>query len=230
VTDAMILHRLLHALFDKGTTFVMTSNYHPDLLYPEGLHRDRFLPAIDLLKSKLDIVKVDGGVDYRRLAMEQVELFHCPLGEQADSALRTAFESIAETDDESPVLTIERREIRALRRAGGIVWFDFPTLCGGPRSQLDYLEIAGRFHTVVLSGVPRLGAAMSSEARRFTWLIDVLYDHRTRLVMSAACPPEDIYVAGALAGEFQRTVSRIVEMQSREYIESERRPVAELQE
>ncbi|HYF61016.1 MAG TPA: cell division protein ZapE, partial [Burkholderiaceae bacterium] len=134
---------------------------------------------------------------------------------------------IAESEDEDPLIRIESREIRALRRAGGVIWFDFATLCGGPRSQLDYLEIATRFHTVILSDVPAMSASMSSEARRFTWLVDVFYDQKVKLLISAECPPEALYTSGAMAHEFPRTVSRLVEMQSREYLEAPRRGVAE---
>lgn len=223
IADAMILYRLLTALFSHGVVFVMTSNYPPDGLYPDGLHRDRVLPAIALLMSKLDVLNVDSGNDYRRRALEQVEAYHTPLGAASDRALRHAFVAIAEAAEENPMLHIEAREIRALRRAGGIVWFDFHTLCGGPRSQNDYLELASRFHTVILSGVPRMSVAMSSEARRFTWLIDVFYDHRIKLIMSAEVEAEALYTTGVLANEFQRAVSRITEMQSREYLESSRR-------
>ncbi|SNS58749.1 cell division protein ZapE [Noviherbaspirillum humi] len=226
IADAMILYNLLKALFENGVSFIMTSNYVPDALYPEGLHRDRILPAIGLLKDKLDILNVDAGLDYRKRALEQVEAYHTPLGAEADRALRHAFAAIAETEDEDPRIHIEAREIKALRRAGGVVWFDFATLCGGPRSQNDYLELSSRFHTIVLSGIPRMSAAMSSEARRFTWLIDVLYDHKVKLLMSAEVEPEELYTEGMLANEFHRTVSRIIEMQSHEYMESERRDVA----
>jgi len=226
IADAMILYNLLKALFDNGVSFVMTSNYMPDTLYPDGLHRDRILPAIALLKDKLDILNVDAGVDYRKRVLDQVEAYHTPLGAAADQALRTAFATIAESADEDPRIQIEAREIRALRRAGGVIWFDFGTLCGGPRSQNDYLEIASQFHTVILSSVPRMSAAMSSEARRFTWLIDVLYDHKVKLLMSAEVEPDQLYTEGMLANEFHRTVSRIIEMQSSEYMDSERRDVA----
>jgi cell division protein ZapE len=225
IADAMILYNLLGALFENGVSFIMTSNYAPDTLYPDGLHRDRMLPTIALLKEKLDILNVDAGVDYRKRALEQVEIYHWPLGGDADRALRHAFSTVAEAADEEPVIRIEAREIRSLRRAGGVIWFDFATLCGGPRSQNDYLEIANQFHTVILSGTPRMSASMSSEARRFTWLIDVLYDHRVKLLMSAEVPPEELYTQGMLANEFHRTVSRIIEMQSREYMESARRDV-----
>lgn len=226
IADAMILYNLLKALFDNGVSFIMTSNYVPDALYPDGLHRDRILPAIALLKERLDVLNVDAGNDYRKRALQQVEAYHTPLGAAADHALRNAFTGLADTAEEDPRVHIEAREIKALRRAGGVIWFDFSTLCGGPRSQNDYLEIASRFHTVILSGVPRMSAAMSSEARRFTWLIDVLYDHKVKLLMSAEVEPEELYTEGMLANEFHRTVSRIIEMQSAEYMESERRDVA----
>ena len=187
ITDAMILHRLLAAMFANGVGFVTTSNFKPDDLYPNGLHRDRILPAIALLNARLEVVNVDNGTDYRRRTLEQVQLYHTPLGGEADAAMSAAFDRLAEVRDEDPVLHIESREIEARRRAGGVVWFDFKTLCGGPRSQNDYLEIATQFHTVLLSDVPHMPVSMASPARRFTWLIDVLYDRRVKLIMSACC-------------------------------------------
>ena len=225
VTDAMILHRLLAALFANRVSIVTTSNFHPDALYPNGLHRDRILPAIELLKDKLEVVGVDHGTDYRRRAMEQVQSYHCPLDAAADAALTRAFEQLAEVRDEAPLLRIEQREIVALRKAGGVVWFDFKTLCGGPRSQNDYLEIASRFHTLILSGVPQMPPRMASEARRFTWLVDVLYDRRVKLIMSAEVAPEALYTEGPLAHEFPRTASRLNEMQSVDFVALARREV-----
>ncbi|MBG9386804.1 cell division protein ZapE [Caenimonas aquaedulcis] len=225
ITDAMILHRLLDALFDNGVGFVTTSNFKPDDLYPNGLHRDRLLPAIDLLNEKLEVISVDNGVDYRGRMMEQVQLYHTPLGPEADKAMDEAFTQLAESRDEDPVLHIEAREIRARRKAGGVVWFDFRTLCGGPRSQNDYLEIATQFHTVLLSDVPHMPVRMASEARRFTWLVDVLYDRRVKLIMSAAVPPDALYTEGPLAHEFPRTISRLHEMQSAEFLALEHRTV-----
>ncbi len=227
IADAMILYNLFSALFANGVSFVITSNYAPDDLYPDGLHRDRMLPAIAMLKDKLHIINVDAGIDYRKRVMEQVSSYHTPLGAKADAALREAYTRIAETGDEDPIIRIESREIRALRRAGGIIWFDFSTLCCGPRSQNDYLEIADRFHTVILSGIPEMSLAMSSEARRFTWLIDVFYDHKVKLLMSAEVAPDQLYTQGVLAKEFHRTVSRIIEMQSREYMDAPRRQTAD---
>jgi cell division protein ZapE len=225
VTDAMILHRLLDALFANRVSIVTTSNFHPDGLYPNGLHRDRILPAIELLKSRLEIVNVDAGTDYRQRTLAQIDMLHCPLGAEAEAAMARAFGQLAEARDEAPVMQIEQREIRALRRAGGVVWFDFRTLCGGPRSQNDYLEIASRFHTVLLSNVPQMPPRLASEARRFTWLVDVLYDRRVKLVMSCAVPPEELYTEGPLAHEFPRTVSRLHEMQSAEFLALARRDV-----
>jgi len=225
ITDAMILDRLLTALFDNGVGFVTTSNFKPDDLYPNGLNRDRLLPAIAMLNSQLTVLNVDNGTDYRGLTLEQLQLYHCPLGESADAAMQDAFERLAETQDEAPVLQIESRMIYARRKAGGLVWFDFKTLCGGPRSQNDYLELATQFHTVLLSDVPHMPPRMSSEARRFTWLIDVLYDRRVKLIMSGEVPAEQLYTEGQMAHEFVRTVSRINEMQSAEFLALERRDV-----
>lgn len=225
VTDAMILHRLLDSMAKHGVGMVTTSNFHPDGLYPDGLHRDRILPAIELLKKTMEVINVDNGTDYRRRTLEQVQLYHCPLGPEADLAMKAAFDRLAECHDEDPVLHIEARNIQAIRKAGGVVWFDFRTLCGGPRSQNDYLELATQFHTVLLSNVPHMPVNMASQARRFTWLVDVLYDRRVKLIMSAAVPAEALYTEGPLAHEFPRTVSRLNEMQSAEFLALERRQV-----
>jgi cell division protein ZapE len=225
VTDAMILHRLLESLFDNRVSIVTTSNFHPDGLYPNGLHRERILPAIELLKEKMEVLSVDNGTDYRRRTLEQVELYHCPLDEGAERALTEAFNRLAEAKDEAPVMHIEHRELQARRKAGGVVWFDFKTLCGGPRSQNDYLEIATQFHTVLLSNVPQMAPRHASEARRFTWLVDVLYDRRVKLILSAAVPPEQLYTEGPMSHEFPRTVSRLNEMQSAEFLALAKRDV-----
>lgn len=225
VTDAMILHRLLDALFNRRVSIVTTSNFHPDALYPNGLHRERILPAIDLLKDRLEVISADGGVDYRQRTMQRLALYHCPLGPQADASMAEAFCQIAEMRDEPPLLQIEHRELRARRKAGGVVWFDFRALCGGPRSHNDYLELAARFHTLLLSDVPRMTPRTASEARRFTWLVDVLYDRRVKLILSAAVPPEQLYLEGPLVHEFPRTASRLHEMQTADYLALERREV-----
>jgi cell division protein ZapE len=225
VTDAMILHRLLAALFANRVSIVTTSNFPPDGLYPNGLHRDRILPAIELLKDRLEVINVDAGTDYRRRTLDRIKLYHTPLDHGAERALTVAFEQLAEARDEDPTVFIEQRQIQARHKAGGVIWFDFQTLCGGPRSQNDYLEIATRFHTLILSGVPQMPPRMASEARRFTWLVDVLYDRRVKLIISAEVPAEQLYTEGPLAHEFPRTVSRLNEMQSTEYLELERRDV-----
>ena len=225
VTDAMILHRLLDALFRNRVSIVTTSNFHPDGLYPNGLHRDRILPAIELLKTNLEVINVDAGTDYRRRTLEDMKLYLTPLNDDNEAALTRAFDSLAEAQDEDRKLMIEHRALWARRRAGGVVWFDFQTLCGGPRSQNDYLELASQFHTVILSEVPEMPIRLASEARRFTWLVDVLYDRRVKLIISAAVPAEQLYTEGPLAHEFPRTVSRLQEMRSAEYLALARREV-----
>jgi cell division protein ZapE len=225
VTDAMILHRLLESLFEHRVSIVATSNFEPDGLYPHGLHRDRILPAIELLKEKLEVISVDNGTDYRSRTLEQVQTYHTPLGAEADMAMAEAFDRLAEARSETPVLHIEHRELLARRRAGGVVWFNFKQLCGGPRSQNDYLELATQFHTILLSDVPQMSPRLASEARRFTWLVDVLYDRRVKLILSAAVTPEELYTEGPLAHEFPRTVSRLKEMQSSEFLALARRDV-----
>ena len=225
VTDAMILDRLLEGLFDEGVVLMATSNFHPDALYPDGLHRDRILPAIERIKRHMEVIQVDAGTDYRLRAMRALTLYHTPLGAAADAAMEQAFELLAEAADEDPTLHIEHRELVALRRAGGVIWFDFQTLCNTPRSQNDYLEIAADFHTVLVSDVPLMPPELASSARRFTLLVDVLYDRNVKLVLSAAVAPAQLYQAGPLAHEFERTVSRLLEMQTDAYLERERRDV-----
>jgi cell division protein ZapE len=218
IADAMILARLLKGLFENGVVFVMTSNYHPDGLYPNGLQRNQFVPAIALLKENLDVVTVDGQVDYRLRALEKIEVYHHPLGPVAKLNLERAFDKVSEADEEAGPLTVAGRRIQCVHRSPGIVWFEFKEICGSPRSQADYLEIAREHHTVLVSDVPQMSAQQESEARRFTWLVDVFYDHRVKLVISAEVPPEALYLSGSHANEFHRTVSRLQEMQSRDYL------------
>lgn len=218
ITDAMILYRLLKALLDNGVGFVTTSNFKPDDLYPDGLQRERFLPAIALINERLEVISVDNGVDYRRQTLEHLDFYHVPNGPDADAAMTRAFDQLANGPDESAELHIENRVIQARRRAGDVVWFDFRVLCGGPRSQNDYLEIASQFATVLLSDVPYMPVRLASEARRFTWLIDVLYDRRVKLILSAEVPAEQLYTEGPLVYEFPRTVSRLEEMRTAEYL------------
>jgi cell division protein ZapE len=223
IADAMILGRLLQRTMDRGVVYCMTSNYAPDALYADGLQRERFLPTIELIKARLDVVPLDGAVDYRRRALERIEVYHMPLGPDADRALEGAFRQVADVEEEHHELDVEGRVIPYRKRAGGVVWFDFAVLCGGPRSQLDYLDLARRFHTVLLSNVPRMSARQADEARRFTLLVDVFYDAKVKLILSAEAAPESLYLEGRLAHEFQRTVSRLAEMQTREYLAASRR-------
>jgi cell division protein ZapE len=199
----------------------MTSNYHPDRLYPNGLQRERFLPAIELLKERLDILEVDNGTDYRRLKMERLRVYH--EGPGADAELERIFGELKDVEEERQPLDVEGRRIPYRRRAGGLVWFDFQALCGGPRSYTDYVDLAKRFHTVILSDVPRMAPKAADAARRFTWLVDVFYDDRVKLVVGAEAPPEALFTEGEASAEFQRTVSRLHEMQSAQYLASERR-------
>jgi cell division protein ZapE len=227
IADAMILYRLLSALFADRVQFVMTSNYRPDQLYPNGLHRDRLLPAIKLLEEKLEVLNVDAGSDYRRLQMAQVQAYLTPVNAETQTILGQMFQILIGNQREArnPVLNIESRELRPLHMASGVVWFDFQVLCCGPRSQNDYLEIAKLFHTVILSGVPYMPPRMTNEARRFIWLIDVLYDHKIKLIMSAEVPAVELYTEGQITAEFSRTVSRLIEMQSRDYLDAPRRVI-----
>ena len=218
IADAMVLGRLLSALFDASVVFVMTSNYPPSGLWPNGLLRERFLPAVALLEQWLDVLKVDAGVDYRLRTLEQVKAFHVPGGPLADAALERAFEAMAAGPDEDAKFSVDNRTLVARRRAGGAVWFDFATLCDGPRSQRDYLELARRFSVMLVSGIPVMSDQQGDRARRFTWLVDILYDYRVKLLASAEAPAEELYIAGPNAREFPRTVSRLAEMRTRDYM------------
>jgi cell division protein ZapE len=218
IADAMILGRLLEVLFEAGVVFVMTSNYPPDELWPNGLQRERFLPTIALINTWLDILEMDAGTDYRLRALEHLPTYHVPAGPAANAAIAAAFEAMRTGDDEDLHVSIEGRTITARRRAGSVVWFDFRTLCDGPRSQRDYLELARRFAVVMLSDIPRLGPGTADQARRFTWLIDILYDHRGKRIASAEAPPEALYTQGPNAQDFPRTVSRLIEMRTHDYM------------
>jgi len=218
IADAMILGRLLAALFAAGVVFVMTSNYRPDRLWPDGLQRERFLPAIALLEQWLDVMEIDAGVDYRLRALTHMPIYHTPAGPVSEAALERAFDAMATGPDEDLRIAVDGRTLMAKRRAGSVAWFDFATLCGGPRSQRDYLELAQRFAVILISDIPRLSSATSDEARRFTWLIDILYDHRVKLLASAEAPAEELHAEGPNAQDFPRTVSRLVEMRTRDYM------------
>lgn len=219
ITDAMILGGLFQRLFEQGVTLVATSNIVPDDLYRDGLQRQRFLPAIALIKRHTRVVNVDGGVDYRLRTLEQAELYHWPLDDAAESSLADSFHALApEPGQADTVLEVEGRDIAVRWLADDVAWFDFAALCDGPRSQNDYIELARRFHAVLVSDIPRLGGASDDQARRFINLVDEFYDRNVKLMVSAAVPLRELYSGGRLGFEFERTRSRLLEMQSREYL------------
>ena len=231
VADAMILGRLLTKTLDRGVVYCMTSNYHPDELYKGGLKREDFLPTIELIKQRLDVIRVDGGVDYRKRALQRLQVYHAPLTPETDRALMQAFKQIAEVEEEHHELDIEGRVVPYRHRAGGVVWFDFKVICGWGRSQNDYIDLTKRFHTVIVSGVPRMGLDRADEARRFTLLVDVFYDQRVNLILSAEVPLEQLLARDrdtqnpqlqAMIFQFERTVSRLNEMQTQEYLDQPR--------
>ncbi len=227
ITDAMILGTLMEELFARGVTLVATSNIVPEGLYKDGLQRARFLPAIELLNKHTLVVNVDGGVDYRLRALEQAELYHCPLDAAADESLMRSFKSLVPAGGEvreHQQIEIEGRMILTRYIAEGIVWFDFVDICDGPRSQNDYIELAREYHSVIISNVPGLGREKDDQARRFVNLVDEFYDRQVKLVISAERPLENLYSTGKLDFEFQRTVSRLLEMQSHEYLSRPHRP------
>ncbi len=230
VADAMILGRLFTRTMDRGVVYCMTSNYHPDELYKGGLKREDFLPVIEVLKQRLDVIRVDGAVDYRKRALQQVKVYHTPLTAETDRALMEAFKQIAEVEEEDHELDVEGRVIPYRHRAAGVVWFDFKVICGWGRSQNDYIDLTKRFHTIIVSGVPRMSIEQADSARRFTLLVDVLYDQRVKLIVSAEAPPEALLDrAGggdsqlqAMIFQFDRTASRLAEMQTLEYLNQPR--------
>lgn len=227
IGDAMILGTLLEHLFREGVVLVATSNIHPDQLYANGLQRERFLPAIELLHAHTRIVELDGGVDHRLRSLRQARMYHAPLDDQAEAALLESFQSLVPghaRPEENVDLEVLGRTFRARRVAEDVVWFDFAELCGGPRSANDYIELAREFHAVVLSGVPRMGESGDDAMRRFVSLVDELYDRHVKLIISAEAPMRELYRGSELAVVFERTTSRLLEMQSEEYLAREHRP------
>ena len=225
ITDAMILGGLMEKLFSRGVTLVATSNIVPDQLYKDGLQRARFLPAIELINKYTDVVNVDSGVDYRLRTLERAEIYHSPLDAAAEESLRASFDSLApEPAQAVSHIEINGRNIPVRQVADDVVWCDFAALCDGPRSQNDYIELARIYHAVLVSGVPVMTATEDDKVRRFINLVDEFYDRNVKLILSAAAPLEDIYTGGRLDFEFQHTRSRLLEMQSRDYLSRPHRP------
>lgn len=227
ITDAMILGGLFELLFDYGVCLVATSNIIPDGLYKDGLQRSRFLPAIAMLNKHTQVVNIDSGVDYRLRTLEQAELYHYPLDAGADISLQRSFDQL--NPDVRHVrsdydLEINGRKILARKVSDDVAWFDFDALCDGPRSQNDYIELAREFHAVLISGVPQMGGGKDDQARRFINLIDEFYDRHVKLVIAAQVPLAQLYAGGRLDFEFERTQSRLLEMQSHDYLALEHRP------
>ncbi len=217
ITDAMLMKRLLEGLFRHGVVLVTTSNQHPDELYRDGLQRSQFVPAIGLIKHNLAVINVDGGIDYRLRVLERAGVYH--VGGHADQRLEQAFMAIARHESADALgLEIEGRIINARRHARGVVWFAFDELCDGPRGKADYIELARRYHTVIVSGIPVFDADDADIVRRFTWLIDEFYDRRVKLIASAAASPADLYPYAEGGDQFERVISRLTEMQTRDYL------------
>lgn len=225
IGDAMILAGLIEALTRRGVTLVATSNIPPSELYRDGLQRARFLPAIKLLETHLDILRVDSDTDYRFRTLQRADLWHVPHDRAATAALSDYFESLGGlTSSEPSILEINHRKLRTVGRGPGVVWFSFSTLCEEPRSAADFVEIAREYHSVIIEHIPRLSAEREDAARRFINLVDEFYDRNVKLIATADMAPEAIYTGNKLRFEFDRTLSRLQEMRTHEYLRAEHRP------
>ncbi len=218
ITDAMLLAGLLSGLFRRGVTLVATSNRPPEDLYQDGLQRQRFLPAIALLREHLEIVHLAGDQDYRQRQLERAPSYWDSTVEASASAMRAVFEQVSGSAPKPLTVTVEGRPIRAQGEGSGAVWFEFEELCETARSAADYLELARRYRTLFVSDVPVFGAANDDAARRFLMLIDALYDRGSALLLSAAAEPSLLYRGERLRFEFERAASRLTEMRSQQYL------------
>ncbi|MBP6115105.1 MAG: AFG1 family ATPase [Neisseriaceae bacterium] len=219
IADAMILGRLLEGLFAKGVVLVATSNYAPNELYPNGLQRSNFLPTIKLMEDKLHVVNLDGGEDYRMRALSKADIFLVSTESDCDAKLASLFAQVTQGQAKlEQVVTIHGRKLTTRGHTEGAIWFDFKELCFGPRSQADYLYLAQHYHTVFVSDILKLEADRRSEARRLTWMVDVFYDYRVKMIATSAAAPEAIYTEGDFAAEFERTASRLIDMQTEQYL------------
>lgn len=219
IGDAMLMRGLLAGLFEHGVALVTTSNQHPDMLYEHGLQRAQFEPAIELLKQHTEVIELAGGQDYRLRALERAGVYHWPLDASAQRHLQQAFEDVAGEHGEDDVsLEIEGRTIRAVRLAPGTAWFEFEELCDGPRGTADYIELARRYHTVLISGVRQFALGTAESMRRFTWLVDEFYDRHVKLILAAEVPSQELHAGIQVAAEVERTRSRLIEMQTAQYL------------
>ena len=219
IADAMIIGRLLEGLFERGVVVVATYNWAPDDLYEGGLQRERFLPFIDMIKARLDVLELEGGQDYRLTRLKDLRVYHHPLGETALDAMRESFARMADGAPPSPDhLIVQSRRLEITRQANGVAWFGFDELCKRPLGAADYLAIATHFNVVLIDGVPKFPPEEREAARRFMILIDALYEHRVAVIIAAQVQPEHLFASGETAIEFERTVSRLHEMQSSAYL------------
>ncbi|TQV89884.1 cell division protein ZapE [Aliikangiella coralliicola] len=222
ITDAMLLGGLFEALFERGVSLVATSNIPPERLYWNGLQRERFIPAIKLIQQHTQVVNVDGGIDYRLRTLEQADIFHCPHDQEAIDNLNYSFEHLStEEQPEASSIEVEHRQIQTVRCAEGVVWFRFSDICETARSHTDYIELSRCYHTVIVSEIPQLESKDDSAARRFISMVDEFYERNVKLMLTAAVRLEELYLGNQLAFEFKRTLSRLQEMQSHDYLAKE---------